>query len=281
VKVQTVLGGGLWNAFIDRPQLESAILNLALNARDAMPDGGRLTIETANASLDSAYAESRADVVAGQYVLVAVTDTGGGMPPEVMARAFDPFYTTKPPGAGTGLGLAQVHGFLKQSHGHVAIYSEEGAGTTVKLYLPRATEGPVQAPVTASTAQRFAGGVEVLLVEDNAEVRAFAAESLEELGFVAHVAEDAEAALALLERRPETRVLLTDVVMPVTDGRRLADAAQAMRPGLKVLFMTGYTKNAIVHNGRLDEGVALLTKPFTLDDLARELRAVLGAEPSA
>ena len=219
-------------------------------------------------------------MVPGQYVLVAVTDTGGGMSAEVMARAFDPFFTTKPPGAGTGLGLAQVHGFLKQSQGHVAIYSEEGGGTTVKLYLPRATEGPVQAQAKASTTERFTGGIEVLLVEDNAEVRAFAAESLEELGFVAHAAEDAETALELLERRPGVSVLLTDVVMPGTDGRRLADAAVGMRPDLKVLFMTGYTRNAIVHNGRLDEGVALITKPFTLDDLARELRAVLGTEPA-
>ena len=276
VAVETVLSGGLWRAFVDAPQLESAILNLAVNARDAMPGGGKLTIETSNAALDKAYCDSHPEVEPGQYVLLAITDTGHGMAPEVIERAFDPFYTTKRPGEGTGLGLSQVHGFLRQSHGHVKLYSEVGVGTTVKLYLPRDTSGkqPVAAPV-ALVSQPIEGRFTVLVVEDNAEVRDFAAAASRELGFTVLVADGAAAALEILEQHSEVSVLLTDVVMPGINGRELADAAAALRPGLRIVYMTGYTRNAIVHNGVLDGGTRLLTKPFTLDQLDRELRDAL------
>jgi CheY-like chemotaxis protein len=212
----------------------------------------------------------------GQYVLVAVTDTGTGMTPEVMDKAFDPFFTTKGVGAGTGLGLSQVHGFLKQSKGHVKLYGEVGVGTTVKLYLPRDVSGQAaaaqdQALPGAAIGQRFT----VLVVEDDAGVRQVAVGAVRELGFKVIEADSAAAALERLGEHPEVSVLLTDVVMPVTDGRRLAEAALVDRPDLRVLYMTGYTRNAIVHNGVLDAGARLLTKPFTVEQLDRELRAIL------
>ena len=283
IAVETVLGGGLWRAFVDTPQLESAILNLAVNARDAMSSqglgGGRLTIETSNAFLDKAYADSHGEVVAGQFVLVAITDTGGGMSPEVMERAFDPFFTTKGLGEGTGLGLSQVHGFLKQSRGHIKLYSEQGVGTTVKLYLPRDVSGlsppePVQIRATAP----IQGQYTVLIAEDDPGVRVFAVSAARELGYTVIEADSAAVALERLARNPEINALLTDVVMPVTTGRQLVDAALVMRPDLKVIYMTGYTRNAIVHNGTLDAGTRLLTKPFTLEQLDRELREALEAE---
>ena len=276
VAIETVLAGGLWRAFVDCPQLESAILNLAVNGRDAMTKGGRLTIETGNASLDGAYAACNLDVTPGQYVLVAVTDTGSGMSAEVMHKAFDPFFTTKRAGEGTGLGLSQVHGFLKQSGGHVALYSEPGVGTTVKLYLPRDTSGAAPKEVqpvlaTASIEGRFS----VLVAEDDPGVRGFTVSALRELGFGVVEADNASVALERLAQNPQVNLLLTDVVMPVTTGRELVDAALLLRPDLKVIYMTGYTKNAIVHNGVLDVGTRLLTKPFTLAELDRELRAAL------
>ncbi|GJE52143.1 Sensor histidine kinase RcsC [Methylobacterium tardum] len=275
IQIETVLGGGLWRTHVDAGQLENALLNLAVNARDAMPEGGRLTIETANAHLDEAYAASRVEVTAGQYVLVAVTDTGTGMSPEVMRNAFEPFFTTKEQGKGTGLGLSQVYGFIKQSGGHIALYSEAGQGTTVKLYLPRytgteeITEPHAAAPVQAD------GKTAVLVVEDEEGVRRFAVEALREIGYRVLEASGAAVALRLLADHPEVALLLSDVVMPEMDGRRLADAALKLRPDLKVVFMTGYTRNAIVHNGVLDAGTHLIGKPFTLPQLATKLDAVL------
>jgi signal transduction histidine kinase/CheY-like chemotaxis protein len=276
VAIETVLGGGLWPSLIDQSQLESAVLNLALNARDAMPDGGKLTIETANTFLDEAYARTDDSVKVGQYVLLAITDTGTGMPPEVIEKAFDPFFTTKVPGQGTGLGLSQVHGFIKQSGGHVKIYSEPGSGTTVKLYLPRshaaagsgvgaAEPPPAEAPV----------GIWILVAEDEAGVRDFVGGALRDLGYRTLEAANGQTALEILKAHPEVELLLTDVVMPDMSGRQLCVEATQLRPDLKVLFMTGYTRNAIVHNGVLDPDARLLTKPFTLSNLASKLREVL------
>jgi signal transduction histidine kinase/CheY-like chemotaxis protein len=277
IAIETVLGGGLWSAFVDRPQLESAILNLAVNSRDAMPNGGRLTIETANASLDRAYAAENTEVEPGQYVLVAITDTGSGMTPQVLDKAFDPFFTTKKTGDGTGLGLSQVHGFLKQSHGHIKLYSEVGVGTTVKLYLPRGT-GALMSETARSIGpsplnERFT----VLIVEDDPAVRSFVISATRELLFTTMEADSMAVALELLERHPEITVLLTDVVMPGGTGRQLADRAVSLRPDLRVIYMTGYTRNAIVHNGSLDPGTRLITKPFTLDDLHRELNEAIAS----
>jgi len=280
LRVETVLAGGLWNTFIDPGQLESAILNLCVNARDAMPDGGKLTLETGNAHLDDAYAAGHAEVAAGQYVMVSVTDTGAGMPPDVAERAFDPFYTTKGVGRGTGLGLSQVHGFVKQSGGHVKIYSEAGVGTTVKLYLPRSqsAEDAAGAPSTPIEALRAAGEEIVLVVEDEERVRHLSVDALRELGYTVVQASDAAQALTVLEMQPRVDLLFTDIVMPDMDGRRLADEAVRRRPDLKVLYTTGYTRNAIVHNGMLDANVAFLAKPFTYEQLALKVRQVLDGE---
>jgi len=276
IMVETVLGGGVWRALVDGPQFESALLNLAVNGRDAMPDGGRLTIETSNASLDQTYADENIEVTPGQYVMIAVTDTGAGMTEAVMSRAFDPFFTTKSVGSGTGLGLSQVHGFLKQSKGHVKLYSELGVGTTVKLYLPRDLSGGVtEDSVKRSAETAVEAGHTVLVVEDDEGVRQFAVSALRELGFAVVEADGGQAAMQQLAKHPRVSVLLTDVVMPNMDGRRLVEAALQTRPDLLVLYMTGYTRNAIVHNGMLDSGTRLLTKPFTVDELGRELRAML------
>lgn len=277
IAVEAVLGGGTWPAFVDQAQLESALLNLAVNARDAMDRGGKLTVETSNAFLDQNYAEQHVEVEPGQYVLIAVTDTGSGMTPEVLAKAFDPFYTTKGVGAGTGLGLSQVHGFVKQSRGHIKLYSEVGVGTTVKIYLPRDTSGGAaavdtkRAPIPATDRSRHV----VLIVEDDPGVRAFVVSATRELGFSVIEADGAAMALQELDEHPEIEIILTDVVMPGTNGRQLVDAAIAKRPDLQIIFMTGYTRNAIVHNGMLDAGTRLLTKPFTLNELERELASLL------
>jgi signal transduction histidine kinase/CheY-like chemotaxis protein len=278
ITIETVLAGGLWPALIDQSQLESAALNLAINARDAMPNGGKLTIETANAFLDEAYARSDASVAPGPYVLLALTDTGAGMPAQVVEKAFDPFFTTKAVGHGTGLGLSQVHGFVKQSGGHVKIYSEPGRGTTVKLYLPRSRALAGAPGESAEPApQDAAAGTWVLVVEDEAAVREFASNALRDLGYCTREAADGSAALELLQAHPEIELLLTDVVMPGMSGRQLGEQALALRPDLKVLYMTGYTRNAIVHNGVLDRDARLLTKPFTLSLLAGKVREALGA----
>ena len=284
VEVETVLAGGLWQANVDPNQMENALLNLAVNARDAMeevPGLRRLTIETGNAYLDDAYAAVHPEVVPGQYVMVAVSDTGPGMAPGVIGHVFEPFFTTKPVGKGTGLGLSQVHGFVKQSGGHVAIYSETrpgrgpGPGTTVKLYLPRhrIEAEPASSSAPHPPAEDQPGGL-VLLVEDQESVRHFGVEALRDLGYAVLDAADGPAALRLLDANPEIALLLTDVVLPGMDGRRLADEARRRRPGLRVLFTTGYTRNAIVHNGQLDPDVDLVTKPFTIATLAAKLREV-------
>jgi signal transduction histidine kinase/ActR/RegA family two-component response regulator len=277
IQIETVLSGGLWRVFADPAQVETTLVNLVVNARDAMPDGGKLTIETSNADLDDRYARAHAEVTPGQYAMISVSDTGIGMTPEVIGQAFDPFYTTKEPGKGTGLGLSQVLGFIKQSSGHVKIYSEVGRGTTVKVYLPRFTgEGPIAAAVDEA-AQAPLGRREelILVVEDDAGVRNLSVEALRELGYsVIHSATPAEA-LREIERRPEITLLFTDIVMPVMTGRELVDRALAIRPGLKVLYTTGYTRNAVVHNGIVDVGTAFLPKPFTIDHLALKVRQAI------
>jgi PAS domain S-box-containing protein len=280
ISIETVLAGGLWRTEADPNQVESAILNLCVNARDAMPEGGKLTIETANAHLDEAYpAVVRGDIKAGQYVMIAVCDTGSGMAPEIRERVFEPFFTTKPIGKGTGLGLSQVYGFMRQSGGHVSIYSEVGEGTTVKLYFPRlrrsARDKGDETQPAESTLPKGAGET-ILVVEDEAMVREFTVSALEDAGYRVHAAADGPSGLALLDAHPEAVLLFTDVVLTgPMNGRKVADAALDRRPDLKVLFTTGYTRNAIVHHGRLDEGIELITKPFTAVALARKIRQML------
>ncbi len=279
LRVQTVIAGGLWRAFVDRSQLENAILNLVINARDAMPDGGRLTVETSNAHLDDAYAVANAEAVAGQYVLVSVTDTGTGMPADVIERVFDPFFTTKGLGKGTGLGLSQVQGFVKQSGGHVKVYSEPGLGTTVKLYLPRdvgaETGLDAETPALSAESSQAKDGEVILVVEDDEKIRHLSVETLRDLGYAVAQAGDASQALAILAVTPRVDLLFTDIVMPDMNGRQLADRAWESRPDLKVLYTTGFNRNAVVHNGVLDPGVALISKPFTIDELAIKVRLVL------
>ena len=277
IELEGVLSPRLWPVEVDANQLESAILNLAVNARDALPDGGKLTIETANVSLDETYVAIDAEVVAGQYVVISVSDNGAGMTPETLARVFEPFFTTKEVGKGTGLGLSMVYGFVKQSGGHVTVYSEEGQGTTIKLYLPRHLgEGAVVAPRTAPPPPGHGDEV-ILVVEDNEDVRAYSASILRELGYGVLEAADADGALAILAGDQPIDLLFTDVVLPGRSGRVLADAAAALRPDLPVLFTTGYSRNAIVHHGRLDAGVQLIGKPFTFDQLALRVRDTLEA----
>jgi PAS domain S-box-containing protein len=277
VEIETVLAGGLWRAYADANQLESTILNLAVNSRDAMPSGGKLTIETSNAWLDDAYAAAHVDSKAGQYVMVAVTDTGIGMSADVSARAFDPFFTTKSAGLGTGLGLSQVHGFIKQSGGHVKIYSEPGQGTTVKIYLPRNSGETLRTEVTNTVTEipLARANEKILLVEDEERVRNLSSEMLRDLGYQVCEAEGSGAALKLLDENPDIALLFTDIVMAGMNGRQLADKALRRRPALKILFTTGYTRNAIVHNGVLDAGVQLIGKPFTVEQLAAKVRQVL------
>jgi len=282
ISVETILAVGLWPTFADANQVENALLNLSVNARDAMPGGGRLTIETANTYLDEPYARRFGDITPGQYVMLSVADTGTGIPTELLERAFEPFFTTKPAGQGSGLGLAMVHGFVKQSGGHVRIYSETGQGTTVKIYLPRLMEEePASAPAPQPPAPerqpmaRSSASQTILLVEDNAGVRDFARSALEELGYVVLETGDGESALRLLSGGRHIDLLFTDVVLPGISGRDLATRILSERPGLPVLFTTGYTRNAIIHHGRLDPGVQLLSKPFAQHELARKVREML------
>ena len=276
ILIETVLAGGVWPTFADLNQLESAMLNLAINARDAMPDGGKLTLEAANVHLDDAYAAA-AEISPGQYVGIFVSDTGVGMTPEVAARAFDPFFTTKETGQGTGLGLSQVYGFIKQSGGHVRIYSELGAGTTVKLYLPRHVSAERAADVQVSAPQAPAAkGETILVVEDDPDVRSYAVDMLRELGYRVVQAPDGATGLRLLDAHREIALLFTDVGLPGgMNGRQLADEARRRRPGLKVLLTSGYAQNAIVHHGQLDPGVELLAKPYTYAALAARIRRFL------
>ena len=274
--METVLGQRVWPIEVDENQLESAIVNLAVNARDAMPDGGKLTIETANAELDESYVQTDAEVTPGQYVMIAVSDSGSGMSKETLLRVFEPFFTTKEVGKGTGLGLSMVYGFVKQSGGHVTIYSEVGEGTTVKLYFPRFA-GAVAEPgaETETSIPHAEPGEVVLAVEDNDDVRAFSTMTLRELGYSVLEAANADEALSVLRGGGRIDLLFTDVVLPGQNGRELADQAAIIRPLLPVLFTTGYSRNAIVHHGRLDAGVNLISKPFTVEQLANRVRDVL------
>ena len=275
IEIETVITGGLWNTLADPNQLENVILNLAINARDAMDGEGRLTIEAGNAMLDDHYALLHQDVVAGQYVMLAISDTGSGMTPDVMERAFEPFFTTKPEGRGTGLGLSMVYGFVKQSGGHIKIYSEVGHGTTIKIYLPRSLQVEVS-PAEAVTGPIEGGTETILVVEDDPEVRATVVELLTELGYRVLKASDGQSALAVIQSGMPVDLLFTDVVMPgPVRSPDLARQAKAILPDLEVLFTSGYTENAIVHGGRLDPGVSLLSKPYRREDLARKLRHLL------
>ena len=277
IEIEFIRGAGLWPALVDPAQLDNALLNLCLNARDAMPEGGRLTIETGDAHLSEDYAAHNADVRPGQYVMLAVSDTGTGIDPAHVRRVFEPFFTTKAAGKGTGLGLAMIYGFVKQSGGHVSVYSEPGAGTTFRLYLPRALE-TATAPRRVVETLPVAGGHEtVLLVEDDPMVRRYAFDQLVALGYRVIEAHSGAQALTILREGQAVDLLFTDVVMPGMSGRQLADQATELRPGLKVLFTSGYTENAIVHHGRLDPGVHLLSKPYRREDLARRLRDVIGS----
>jgi CheY-like chemotaxis protein len=279
VEIEWRLREDTWPALIDPEQLINAILNLAVNARDVMPDGGKLTIETGNAILDEAYANANGEVVPGAYVMVAVSDTGPGIPEADRERIFEPFFTTKDVGKGTGLGLAMVYGFVKQSGGHIKLYSEVGQGTTFKIYLPRAG-GLLDGNTELSKASPVVGGNEtVLVVEDDPAVRASAIVQLRSLGYRTMNASNAQEALAIIDGGVAFDLLFTDVIMPgQMNGRRLAEEAAKRRPNLKVLFTSGYTESAIVHHGRLDPGVLLLPKPYRKSDLARMLRQALATE---
>ena len=275
IALETISGAGLWKVEVDASEMESTLLNLALNARDAMPNGGKLTIETSNAYLDEEYCREHENIAPGQYILVAVSDSGAGMSAETIDRAFEPFFTTKEAGKGTGLGLSQVYGFMKQSGGHVKIYSEPGEGTTIKLYLPR-REGDevVRAGDDQLNSQR-GGGETILIVEDDDGVRQYASEILRDLNYQVIEAKDSATALRLLDADKKFDLLLTDVVLPGKNGRELANEVEQRRPGTKIIFMTGYSRNAIVHHGRLDPGIELIPKPLTERVLARKIRQLL------
>jgi CheY-like chemotaxis protein len=283
IEVRTVDAAGLWPAMADPAQVESTLLNLSLNARDAMPGGGRLTIEVANKVLDADYARGHAEVAPGDYVMLAVSDTGSGMPPDVLARVFEPFFTTKEEGRGTGLGLAMVHGFVKQSGGHINIYSEIGEGTTVRIYLPRAAGSVLAAPRSSVPAELPRGSATILVVEDEPAVREVCVATLRELGYRVLEAGDGPEALRVFgENDARIDLLLTDVVLTGRmKGDTVARRLQEVRPDLRVLFMSGYTENAIVHHGRLDDGVHLIGKPFHREQIARKVAEVLGDATTA
>ncbi|MER2198095.1 ATP-binding protein [Methylobacterium brachiatum] len=277
IPIEVVGAAGLWPALVDPSQLENALLNLCINARDAMPDGGRITVETANKWLDERAARQR-DIPEGQYLSLCVTDTGIGMPPEVIARVFEPFFTTKPLGEGTGLGLSMIYGFAQQSGGQVRIYSEIGQGTTVCIYLPRhygEIEDDEQS-VKLDTLPRSEQGETVLVVDDEPSVRMLVTDILEDLGYTAIEAGDSAAGLKLLQSNVRIDLLVTDVGLPGgMNGRQMADAARVTRPSLKVLFITGYAENAILGNGHLAPGMAVLTKPFPIETMAARIRSMI------
>jgi signal transduction histidine kinase/CheY-like chemotaxis protein len=277
ISLEVVGGGGLWPVEADAAELESVLVNLAVNARDAMPGGGKLTVEAGNSYLDEAYCRRHVDVKPGQYVQISVTDTGSGMSDEVLQHAFEPFFTTKDAGQGTGLGLSQVYGFVKQSGGHVKIYSEVSEGTTVKIYLPRFYgEAPAQERIEADVSHGQTGEC-ILVVEDDADVRGYVVDTLGGLGYDVLQAKSGEDALRVIDEYKGIKLLLTDVVMPGMNGRKLAEQAVQRYPELKVLYMTGYSRNAIVHQGRLDHGVDLIQKPLSIDQLSAMVRKLLDA----
>jgi CheY-like chemotaxis protein len=277
IQIEAVGGAGIWTIEVDPNHLESALVNLAINARDAMPRGGKLTVEAANVFADEDYARRNPEVAEGQYVAICVTDTGTGMSSDVLGHAFEPFFTTKEPGQGTGLGLSQVYGFVKQSGGHVKIYSEFGQGTCVKMYFPRLirvsgedAEDPDDLIAEAEANET------ILIVEDDVDVRTFLAETLRGLGYTVVTATGAQAALGvLIQDNRRVDLMLTDVVMPGLNGRDLARRAQALRPDLPILYMTGYSRNAVMHQGRLDEGVDFIQKPVSQNQLAARIRTAL------
>ena len=276
IEVEVVGKAGLWPALVDGNQLENALLNLCINARDAMPDGGRITIETANKWLDVRASKQR-DLPEGQYLTLCVTDTGTGMTPEVIERAFDPFFTTKPLGEGTGLGLSMIYGFARQSNGQVRIYSELGQGTTMCIYLPRHVGSAEEAePGQAAAAPRAGMGETVLIVDDEPTIRMLVTDVLNDFGYGAIEAADGASALTVLQSGARVDLLVTDVGLPGgLNGRQVADAARSFRPGLKVLFITGYAENAAVGNGHMDHGMKVLTKPFAMADLASRIRDMI------
>jgi PAS domain S-box-containing protein len=280
VTLEAVSSVGLWSCFCDANQLENAVLNLCINSRDAMPNGGRLTIETANAWVDDAGARER-DMPTGQYVAISVTDTGIGMPPDVVARAFDPFFTTKPIGMGTGLGLSMIYGFAQQSGGQARIYSEVGEGTTVKIYLPRhfGKEEPETAAPKVPEMLRAQEGETVLVVDDEPTVRMLISDTLAELGYRAIEAGDAAAGLKVLQSDVRIDLVISDVGLPGgMNGRQMVDAGRLSRPGLKVLFITGYAENAAIGNGHLERGMHVLTKPFAMEKLAARIKAIMESD---
>jgi CheY-like chemotaxis protein len=277
IEVEAVLTPRLWTVEADPNQLENAIINLAINARDAMPDGGKLTIETQNTHLDASYTAQNPEVLVGQYAVICISDTGLGMDSETVAKAVEPFFTTKEVGRGTGLGLSMVYGFVKQSGGHIKIYSEPGEGSTVKMYLPRLL-GQFEEEIEnlGTSAVKAQGEESILVCEDDEDVRAYSAEVLRELGYRVFEAVDGPSALALMEANGPVDLLFTDVVLPSgMTGAVLAKEAAKLQPGIRTLFTTGYARNAIVHQGRLDPGVELLTKPFSYADLAARVRDIL------
>jgi signal transduction histidine kinase len=276
IELEAVMASRLWAVEVDQNQLESAILNLAVNARDALPEGGKLTIETANTSLDQSYIERDAEVIPGQYVMVSISDNGSGMSKDTLARAFEPFYTTKEVGRGTGLGLSMVYGFVKQSGGHVTLYSEEGQGTTVKLYFPRYMgELDAATEIASAPVPPASSGEVILVVEDSEDVRAYSVSILKELGYQVLEASNADAALDIIRQTARIDLLFTDVILPGKNGRALVEAAKSIRDNLPVLYTTGYSRNAIVHHGRLDPDTDLISKPFTFDQLATRVRDVI------
>jgi len=286
IHIETVLAAGLWPAWADAHQMESALINLCVNARDAMPQGGRLTIETGNTHLDEAYVEQFGDVKPGQYVMLSVSDTGAGIPADMLPRVFEPFFTTKRAGEGSGLGLSMVHGFIKQSGGHIRIYSEVGHGTTVKIYLPRlsadtALAAPAARALDAPAVHGAVPGETLLVVEDNDAVRDYARSALTEFGYEVIAVNNLAQAIEKLATSPRVDLVFTDVVLPDGSGRRLAETVKTSAPDIPVLFTTGYTRNAIIHDGRLDPDVHFLAKPYTMQDVARKVRALLDARRSA
>ncbi len=276
IEISPKLAADAWSAMVDPTQLTTAILNLALNARDAMPGGGKLTLETRNVYLDEGYASTQTEVAVGNYVMIAVSDTGTGIAAANLEKVFDPFFTTKEVGKGTGLGLSMVFGFVKQSGGHVKIYSEEGQGTSVKIYLPRSTGLPETAAEAQATSAAVGGDETVLVVEDDALVRRYVMTQIESLGYATLEAANGAEALDIIDNHGDIDLLFTDVIMPGgMNGRQLVDEALKRRPQLKALFTSGYTENAILHHGRLDAGVLLLAKPYRKPELARMIRVAL------
>ena len=286
VHLETVLGGGTWDVLIDLHQLENALINLAINAKDAMPNGGKLTIETANTSLDALYPAYNTEVVPGQYVLIAISDSGTGMSPEHAEKAFEPFFTTKGVEKGSGLGLSQVFGFIKQSDGYVRIYTELGAGTAIKLYLPRHRDDQIQ-PAFSETQRVDAdmplarAGETILVVEDDENVLQYTISALETLGYHVISAQEAQAAMLAIKAHPEIRLLLTDVELPGPDGQQLAHMVASTRPDIQVLFTTGFAASAVIHQHILDEGTKTLNKPYSLQRLAVLLRETLDKSEDA